>query len=154
MYVSLSLCLAFVSLPLLVWQQLEIHRFSFSLTSFFSQIKETAQRLDLAETKGAKRLFNRVNKILNRVDLLVTSLESKEREIIDEMNSHREKGSEEELERDAENLVTVQELIDAVTKLQLTPDSSRLEQIAEVRLNTRELRDILLSPDTVTIYFA
>jgi hypothetical protein len=119
----------------------------------FSQIKETAQRLDLAETKGAKRLFNRVNKILNRVDLLVTSLESKEREIIDEMNSRREKGSEEELERDAENLVTVQELIDAVTKLQLTPDSSRLEQIAEVRLNTRELRDILLSPDTVTIYF-
>ena len=88
----------------------------------------------MAETKGAKRLFNRVNKILNRVDLLVTSLESKEREIIYEMNSLKEKRSEEELERDAENLVTVQELIDAVTKLQLTPDSSRLEQIAEVRL--------------------
>jgi hypothetical protein len=34
LYVSLSLCLAFVSLPLLVWQQLEIHRFSLSLTFF------------------------------------------------------------------------------------------------------------------------
>ena len=91
----------------------------------------------MAETKGAKRLFNRVNKILNRVDLLVTSLESKEREIIHEMN--KDKKSDDELERDAENLVTVQELIDAVTKLQLTPDSSRLEQIAEVRLSSRQL---------------
>ena len=90
----------------------------------------------MAETKGAKRLFNRVNKILNRVDLLVTSLESKEREIIQEMN--KDKKSDDELERDAENLVTVQELIDAVTKLQLTPDSSRLEQIAEVRLSSRQ----------------
>ena len=90
----------------------------------------------MAETKGAKRLFNRVNKILNRVDLLVTSLESKEREIIHEMN--KDKKSDDELERDAENLVTVQELIDAVTKLQLTPDSSRLEQIAEVRLSSRQ----------------
>ena len=106
-----------------------------NLQYYFPQIKESAQRFDLAETKGAKRLFNRVNKILNRVDLLVTSLETKEKEILDEMNSHKEKGSEEELERDAENLVTVQELIDAVTKLQHTPDSSRLEQIAEVRLD-------------------
>jgi len=42
--------------------------------------------------------------------------------------------TEEELERDAENLVTIQELIDAVTKLQETPDSAKLEQIAEVIL--------------------
>jgi hypothetical protein len=42
---------------------------------FYFQAKESAKRFDLNETKGAKRLFNRVNKMLNRVDLLVTTLE-------------------------------------------------------------------------------
>ena len=40
--------------------------------------------------------------------------------------------SEAEIERDDEHLVTVQELIDSVRKLQSTPDSSKLERIAEV----------------------
>ena len=84
----------------------------------------------MKETKGAKRLFNRVNKMLNRVDGLVASLEQKEKEITE--IKAREGRTEAELERDAENLVTIQELIDAVTKLQETPDSSKLEQIAEV----------------------
>ena len=94
------------------------------------QAKEEAQRQDLKETKGAKRLYNRVNKMLNRVGGLVTSLEQKEKEIT-EIRA-REGRTEAELERDAEKLVTIQELIDAVTKLQETPDSSKLEQIAEV----------------------
>jgi hypothetical protein len=44
----------------------------------------------------------------------------------------KEGRSEADVERDEENLVTIQELINAVTALQRTPDSSRLEQIAEV----------------------
>ena len=40
--------------------------------------------------------------------------------------------SEAEIERDDEHLVTVQELIDSVRKLQSTPDSSKLERISEV----------------------
>ncbi len=40
--------------------------------------------------------------------------------------------SEADIERDDEHLVTVQELIDSVRKLQSTPDSSKLERIAEV----------------------
>jgi hypothetical protein len=40
--------------------------------------------------------------------------------------------SEADIERDDEHLVTVQELIDDVRKLQGTPDSSKLERIAEV----------------------
>jgi hypothetical protein len=36
--------------------------------------------------------------------------------------------------RDDEDLITVQELIDAVRKLQQTPDSAKLERIAEARV--------------------
>ena len=75
-----------------------------------------------------------VNKMLNRVDLLVASLETKEKEI--EAIKSVIGRTEEEKERDDENLVTVQELIDAVTKLQGTPDESKLEQISEVSLTS------------------
>ena len=44
----------------------------------------------------------------------------------------KEGRTEAEVERDEENLVTIQELINAVTALQSTPDSSKIEQIAEV----------------------
>ena len=72
--------------------------------------------------------------MLNRVDLLVASLETKEKEI--EAIKSVIGRTEEEKERDDENLVTVQELIDAVTKLQGTPDESKLEQISEVSLTS------------------
>jgi hypothetical protein len=59
------------------------------------------------------------------------------------MHSYAFDRTEAEQERDFENLVTVQELIDAVTKLQSTPDSSKLEQIAEVTGNVLLLKKIL-----------
>lgn len=88
------------------------------------------QASSLNESKGAKRLFQKVNQMLGKVDTLVASLEQKEKEIT-EMKA-MEGRTEEELSRDDENLVTVQELIDAVRKLQRSPDSSKLEQISEV----------------------
>ena len=33
-----------------------------------SEIKTKAQRLDLAESKGATRLFNKVNRMLGKLD--------------------------------------------------------------------------------------
>ena len=72
--------------------------------------------------------------MLNRVDLLVASLETKEKEI--EAIKSVIGRTEEEKERDDENLVTVQELIDAVPKLQGTPGESKLEQISEVSLTS------------------
>ena len=95
------------------------------------QLKSSVKTFNLAETKGAKRLFNKVNQMLSKVDNLVDTLEEKEKKI-GELKA-LEGRSEEEMSRDDENLVTVQELIDAVRKLQSTPDSSKLERIAEVR---------------------
>ena len=94
------------------------------------ELKHSAKAFNLTETKGAKRLFTKVNQMLSKVDTLVDTLEDKEKKIA-EMKA-TEGRSEEEISRDDENLVTVQELIDAVRKLQSTPDSSKLERIAEV----------------------
>ena len=90
------------------------------------------KKFNLSETKGARRLFGKVNQMLSKVDSLVESLQLKEKEI--EEKKSLEGRSEEEIIVDDENLVTVQELIDAVQNLQRTPDSAKLERIAEVCL--------------------
>ena len=68
--------------------------------------------------------------MLSKMDDVVGGLKQKEKEIEDK--KWAEGRSEEEVIRDDENLVTVQELIDAVRKFQHTPDSAKLERIAEV----------------------
>lgn len=45
-------------------------------------LKAEAGKFDLHESKGAKRLFSMVNRVLGRVDGLVQSLEEKERQIV------------------------------------------------------------------------
>ena len=64
------------------------------------------QKYNLSETKGARRLFGKVNQMLSKVDHLVESLEQKEKEIAHMKDI--EGRSEEELERDHENLVRQQ----------------------------------------------
>lgn len=93
-------------------------------------IKAEAGRFDLKESKGAKRLFTKVNKMLGKVDHLVTNLE-KEKEIIAEKINMADQ-SKEEIVQEQEKLVTIHELIDAVQRMQKTPDSSKVEKISEV----------------------
>ena len=88
------------------------------------------KKFNLSETKGARRLFGKVNQMLSKVDTLVESLQLKEKAIAEK--KALEGRSEEEIILDDENLVTVQELIDAVQNLHRTPDSAKLERIAEV----------------------
>ena len=86
-------------------------------------VKAASGRSDLQESKGAKRLFGMVNRMLGKVDKLVHDLEEKERKIVAKI----EEGQEKE-----ENLVSVHELIEAVQKLQKTSDQSKVDQIADV----------------------
>ena len=53
----------------------------------------------MKETKGAKLLYNRVKKMLNKVDGLVASLEQKEKEIAEFRTSEGRTEAEQELER-------------------------------------------------------
>ena len=98
-------------------------------------IKADAGRFDLQESKGARRLFAKVNHMLDNVDALVGSLEA-EGKAIEETMKEEDGGGQ---PKEEEKIVTINELIDAVQKLQETPDSSRVEQIAKVGVLIRDL---------------
>ncbi len=110
-----------------------------------SEIKAKVERTDLSETKGAARLFGKVNKMLNNVDSLVANLREQEKQIEESMKVQQEEASSSD-EAEQQKLVTIHELIQAVTMLQATPDESRLEQIAEVKfsINAVEGHKVLL----------
>ena len=92
------------------------------------EIKNLVARLDLHESRAAKLLFWRVNKMLKRADKVVANLVKKEKELQEELNE--EDPGDKEICK--EKIVTIQELIEAVTKLQETPNQARVDQIAEV----------------------
>jgi LETM1 and EF-hand domain-containing protein 1 len=94
-----------------------------------SDIKEQVARSDLNETKGAARLFSKVNKMLNKVDRLVDNLKGQEKALEDSMKEKESSTDEDEQQK----LITIHELVEAVTRLQEMPDDSKLEQIAAVR---------------------
>ncbi len=111
-------------------------------------IQAKAHRYNLQESKGAKRLFAKVNRMLGNVDSLADTLQEKERAMAEHLI--KVDHSEEEKEKVEENLVTIHELISAVSKLQKTPDSSKIEQIAAV-LNRMDVdEDGTISLDMVT----
>lgn len=93
-------------------------------------LQAEAHRYDLQESLGARRLFSKVNQMLANVDALAETLQEKEKVIAEQLIE--EEYSREEKDKVEENLVTIHELISAVSKLQKTPDSSKIEQIAEV----------------------
>ena len=95
-----------------------------------TEIKTRAKRLDLAESKGATRLFNKVNRMLGKLDRRVDGLREQEKALEESVREEQE-GVADEDEAKAK-LVTVHELVEAVTRLQKTPDESKLEQITEV----------------------
>ena len=84
-----------------------------------SKVREIVDRSGLKESKGAQRLFSKINKMLHKVDKQVEIRQ--EKEIAEK--------ADEDLE-DRDNLVTINELIKAVQQSGL--DSSKVESVVEV----------------------
>ena len=91
------------------------------------EIKNLTQRPDLQERKSAKNLSVRVNKMLARTNAVVDKLMQKEQQ---EMQLS---GFEHEDEH-KEKIVTIQEIVEAVTKLQKSPNQTKVDQISQVCL--------------------
>ena len=93
------------------------------------EVAEVAGREGLKQSKGAARLFKKVNSMLGKVDTVVVKLESRKKKL--QENIEATGGASEAQEG---HLVTVQDLLGAVRGLQEVPDSDRLERISEVRM--------------------
>lgn len=108
------------------------------------QVIKTSEAADtkIKESKAAKRLFKKVNSMIQKMDEVVTKLEKKERNIKDTL-------SQEEKAEDHDELLRIDELIGAIRKIQKIPDESNLEKIAAVLGKIDEDRDGSIRVDTV-----
>lgn len=77
---------------------------------------------ELKETKAAGRLYNRVNKMISKLDCVVQQLESKEKKLKMEIEHTPETDKQEEM-------IQIDELLCAIRKLQKVPNDSVLKQI-------------------------
>ncbi|KAG8240420.1 hypothetical protein J437_LFUL003134 [Ladona fulva] len=82
-------------------------------------------KADVKESLAAKRLFRKVNSMIAKMDSLVSQLE-KEEELI-----KQDLGKEESTEK-TKDLVSIEELIESIRRIQKVPDSSRLERISQI----------------------
>ncbi|XP_031777311.1 mitochondrial proton/calcium exchanger protein isoform X2 [Nasonia vitripennis] len=81
-------------------------------------------------SKGANRLFNKVNRMINKMDAVLIELEQSEKRIKEEMNTlYSEKKDKSHV---AAELVKIDELIAAIKQIQNVPDNRRLSRITEI----------------------
>eukprot|EP00092_Neocalanus_flemingeri_P029121 GFUD01031609.1.p1 GENE.GFUD01031609.1~~GFUD01031609.1.p1 ORF type:complete len:978 (+),score=383.40 GFUD01031609.1:80-3013(+) len=90
------------------------------------EVAESTGRKNLRQTKGAARLFKKMNSLLGKADNVVQNLEMRQEKLKGVIDSLDESSEHEE------HLVTVQDLLGAVKGLQEVPDSKMLERISEV----------------------
>ena len=94
------------------------------------EVKNLVSRLDLRESMAAKLLFGRVNKILRRTDNLVAKLQKRKEKIHEKIQAMEPEDHQKDEHK--EQIVTIQEIIEAVNKLQKSHNQDKVDQIAQV----------------------
>ncbi|XP_011062478.1 PREDICTED: LETM1 domain-containing protein LETM2, mitochondrial [Acromyrmex echinatior] len=80
-------------------------------------------------SKGANRLFKKVNKMISKMDAVLWELEQSEKKVKQRIESL---GPEKKDTKDVEELVKIDELVAAIKQIQSVPDEHRLKRIAEI----------------------
>ncbi|XP_054258108.1 mitochondrial proton/calcium exchanger protein-like isoform X2 [Macrosteles quadrilineatus] len=91
--------------------------------------KQSDEGLEVKESKAAKRLSKTVNKMISKMDAALAELEKKEKA---KKESLRKEVTNEESTTPTDELLQVDELIQALQELQNVSDSSRKQTIIEV----------------------
>ena len=97
------------------------------------EVKNLVSRLDLRESMAAKLLFGRVNKILRRTDNLVAKLQKRQEKIHEKIQAMEPE--DHQTDEHKEQIVTIQEIIEAVNKLQKSHNQDKVDQIAQVNFS-------------------
>lgn len=91
-------------------------------------------------SKGATRLFKKVNKMISKMDAVLAQLESEKQEKklqkTDNVNTEDTTTS-----KAVEELVKIDELISAIKQIQSVPDQHRLQRITEILAKIDDDRD-------------
>ncbi|XP_051168793.1 mitochondrial proton/calcium exchanger protein [Leptopilina boulardi] len=95
-----------------------------------AESKGQAEIEDIKVSKGAKRLFNKVNKMISKMDAVLTELEENEKKVKEKVETLAPEDKSHS--KAAEELVKIDELIAAIKQIQNVPDEHRLKRIAEI----------------------
>lgn len=79
----------------------------------------------IQETKAAQRLFKKVNKIIKKLDNVLEDLENKEKLLKKNLET-------EGADKKKEQLLQIDDILEAIKKIKNVPDDSRIEQIKHV----------------------
>jgi len=94
-----------------------------------AEAKGEADIENIKVSKGANRLFKKVNKMISKMDAVLLELEQSEKKVKQRIESL---GPNEKDVKDVEELVKIDELIAAIKQIQNIPDEYRLKRIAEI----------------------
>ncbi|XP_011633164.1 mitochondrial proton/calcium exchanger protein [Pogonomyrmex barbatus] len=94
-----------------------------------AEAKGQADIENIKVSKGANRLFKKVNKMISKMDAVLLELEQSEKKVKQRIESS---ALEKQDTKDVEELVKIDELIAAIKQIQSVPDQHRLKRIAEI----------------------
>lgn len=95
-----------------------------------AEAKGEADIENIKVSKGANRLFKKVNKMISKMDAVLLELEQSEKKVkqrIESLGPDAKKDA-----KDVEELVKIDELVAAIKQIQSVPDEHRLKRIAEI----------------------
>lgn len=95
-----------------------------------AEAKGSEDMENLRVSKGAKRLYTKVNKMIGKMDTVLQELEKSEKRMKEEISSlPDEKRTESKV---AAEIVKIDELVTAIKQIQNVPDNHRLARISEI----------------------
>ncbi|XP_021919612.1 mitochondrial proton/calcium exchanger protein isoform X3 [Zootermopsis nevadensis] len=86
---------------------------------------------EVQESKAARRLFKKVNSMISKMDDVLEELEREEKKLIKDLEA-KERLEGKETQQKSEELVSIEELKDAIKRIQKVPDDSLVDRISEV----------------------
>lgn len=95
-----------------------------------AEAKGQADIENIKVSKGANRLFKKVNKMISKMDAVLLELEQSEKKVKQRIESLAP--NEKQDVKDVEELVKIDELVAAIKQIQSVPDEHRLKRIAEI----------------------
>lgn len=103
----------------------------------FRVIREATGKKELHESKAAKVLRKRLDKMVSKMDTVMNDLEAKKEKIVEKIEYLKSKKEEVEAETGsikvhADNLVNINELLTNIKKLQKVEDKDKIKRIIDV----------------------
>lgn len=94
-----------------------------------AEAKGQADIENIKISKGANRLFKKVNKMISKMDAVLLELEQSEKKVKQRIESLPDEKRD---VKDVEELVKIDELVATIKQIQSVPDEHRLKRIAEI----------------------